>query len=77
MNVRNSELFEATSVISVHTYVVSVSDGQEVSFELLKLSEEDVSCCITAASDGDKKLVKKFLKDGVDVNARQVYVTYQ
>ena len=25
---------------------------------------------ITAASDGDKKLVKKFLKDGVDVNAR-------
>lgn len=25
---------------------------------------------ITAASDGDKKVVKKFLKDGVDVNSR-------
>ena len=29
---------------------------------------------ITAASDGDKKAVKAFLKNGVDVNSRYKYI---
>lgn len=36
----------------------------------IKAMSSDGARLITAASDGDKKLVKKFLKDGVDVNAR-------
>lgn len=36
----------------------------------IKAMSSDGARLITAASDGDKKTVKKFLKDGVDVNSR-------
>ena len=38
--------------------------------EDIKAMSSDGARLITAASDGDKKAVKKFLKDGVDVNSR-------